>query len=109
METLDIGQVFQALGGLGIGGVIAGIVMLWKRQDDRSRADELRAQREEAKADRELMRQTLEANTSALMELNKTQTSIIETLQGQERTDQALARIESQLSAFQTKPIKGVD
>lgn len=91
-------EILASLAPLGVGGIIAYIVLMWKRADDQRYAGEL-------KADREQMMSALAANSNALQEVSQTLIALLEAQRAQAHTEQALSRIESRLSRFDTKAL----
>jgi len=91
---MEMDAALAQLATLGIGGVVAVIVLMWKRADDKRYADELRA-------DRDRIQTALEANTTAVIEVNRTISAMFEALRGQAATGSALHRIEAKLDRIE--------
>ena len=84
--------ILPELGALGVGGILAAVVFMWKRADDKRYADRLQEAREDADRRTDMVIEAMKANTTALLELTAA-------LQSQERVEATLERLERQILA----------
>ena len=80
-------SLLNSLIGLGVGGVLAGLVLQWKRQDDQRYQEELRTLTER-------MLMALDANTKAMQGM----TSAVEALCSLQKMEERLGALEKRLS-----------
>lgn len=87
------GDILSMAASLGIGGLIAIVVLQWKRIDDKRYQDTISVARQEAL-------NIIEANTKALQEINATIAAVLEAIRERTTTEKALLRIEEKLNKF---------